>query len=100
MEIQITALASLLSSSAAHQLVPYLSTCDLAVVIHSIVTSRLDNLDYCLDDLDYCLDYCNSLYTDLPLVLIQKLQVVQNAAVCLLCGLSPGIKLALNNKEN
>ena len=41
------------------QLVPYLSTSDLATVIHATVTSRLD--------------FCNLLYAGLPLNLLQKL---------------------------
>ena len=56
----------------AWQLAPYLSTSDLATVIHATVTSRLD--------------FCNSLYTELPLNLLRKLQLVQNAAAWVLTG--------------
>ena len=45
---------------------PYLSSDDLATVIHATVTSRLD--------------YCNSLYAGLPSTLTRKLQLIQNAA--------------------
>ena len=41
-------------------------------MIHSTVTSRID--------------FCNSLYTGLPLNLLQKLQLVQNAAAQVLMG--------------
>ena len=41
-------------------------------MIHATVTSRLD--------------YCNSLYTGLPLNLLRKLQLVQNAAARVLTG--------------
>ena len=56
----------------AQLLAPYLSASDLAIVIHATVTSRLD--------------YCNSLYTGLPLNLLRKLQLVQNAAARVLTG--------------
>lgn len=61
MEAQVTEVAA---SAFYHfrlirQLVSYLSTNDLATVIQAIVTTRLD--------------YCNSLYMDLLLGLIQKL---------------------------
>ena len=56
----------------ARQLAPYLSTPDLATVIHATVTSRLD--------------FCNSLYAGLPLNLLRKLQLVQNAAARVLTG--------------
>ena len=47
---------------------------DLATVTHAMVTSRLD--------------YCNSLYAGLPLGLIRKLQLVQNAVARVLTGIS------------
>ena len=47
-------------------LAPYLSSDNLATVIHATVASRLD--------------YCNSLYAGLPSTLTRKLQLVQNAA--------------------
>ena len=56
----------------ARLLAPYLSAPDLATVIHAMVTSRLD--------------YCNSLYAGLPLNLLRKLQLVQNAAARVLTG--------------
>ena len=56
----------------AQQLAPYLSTPDLATVIHATVTSRLD--------------FCNSLYAGLPLNLLRKPQLAQNAAARVLTG--------------
>ena len=56
----------------ARLLAPYLSKSDLATVIHAMVTSRLD--------------YCSSLYAGLPLNLLRKLQLVQNAAARVLTG--------------
>ena len=56
----------------ARLLVPYLSAPNLATVIHAMVTSRLD--------------FCNSLYAGLPLNLLRKLQLVQNAAARVLTG--------------
>ena len=50
----------------AKLLAPYLTSDNLATVIHATVTTRLD--------------YCNSLYAGLPLALIRKLQLIQNAA--------------------
>ncbi|XP_061473928.1 uncharacterized protein LOC133380529 [Rhineura floridana] len=52
------------------QLHPYLCGDDLASVVHALVTSRLD--------------YCNALYVGLPLKMVRKLQLVQNAAARLL----------------
>ncbi|XP_061485295.1 uncharacterized protein LOC133385720 isoform X1 [Rhineura floridana] len=52
------------------QLRPYLDSDDLASVVHALVTSRLD--------------YCNALYVGLPLKIVRKLQLVQNAAARLL----------------
>lgn len=51
---------------------PYLRHNDLEKLIHAFITSRLD--------------YCNSLYLGLQLSLIQRLQLVQNAAARLLSG--------------
>ena len=72
MEIQIAKVAhqAFYHSCQAKLLAPYLSSDDLATVIHATVTSRLD--------------YCNSLYAGLPLNLTQKLQLVQNAAAWVL----------------
>lgn len=55
------------------QLVPYVVSHDLATVIHAMISSRLD--------------YHNSLYIVLPLNLIQKLQLVQMVAACVLTTL-------------
>lgn len=51
------------------QLTLYLAPWNLATVTHTMITSRMD--------------FCNSLYVGLPLNLICKLQLVQNAAECL-----------------
>lgn len=48
-----------------HQLCLYLSQSDLTMVMYALVTSRLD--------------YCSIYYVALPLMTIQKLQLVQNA---------------------
>ncbi|XP_077200587.1 complex III assembly factor LYRM7 isoform X1 [Paroedura picta] len=72
MEAQVTKVAWL-AFYHLHQaklLVPYLEPEHLATVIHAMVTSRLD--------------FCNSLYASLPLSLIRKLQLVQNAAARIL----------------
>ena len=45
------------------------------MVVKALVTSRLD--------------YCNELYAGLPLKLLQKLELVQNAAARLLSGAAP-----------
>ena len=68
MEAQITKVAhqAFYHLHQAKLLAPYLSSDDLATVIHATVTSRLD--------------YCNSLYAGLCLTLTRKLQLVQNAA--------------------
>lgn len=52
---------------SVRQLAPYLYTCVMTTEIHAIVIYRLD--------------YYNSLYLSLSLQLIQKLQLVQSAAV-------------------
>ena len=51
---------------------PYLDTEALTTLVLALVISRLD--------------YCNALYVGLPLKLMRKLQVVQNAAARLLTG--------------
>lgn len=56
-----------------HQLQPYQSDLDLAMVDHALVSS--------------CLDYCNTLYMGLPLKMVQKLQLDQNVAACVVLGL-------------
>jgi len=50
----------------------FLSLKDLEIVIHALVSSRLD--------------YCNSLYVGLPQSTLSRLQMVQNAAARLLTG--------------
>ena len=52
------------------QLCPYLNVGSLTTLVHALVTSKLD--------------YCKALYVGLPLRLMQKLQMVQNAAARLL----------------
>ncbi|XP_053149256.1 uncharacterized protein LOC128343844 [Hemicordylus capensis] len=56
------------------QLRPFLENNDLKTVVHQLVTSRLD--------------YCNALYMGLPLYVVQKLQLVQNAAARLVSGVT------------
>ena len=51
---------------------PYLDTGVLTTLVHALIISRLD--------------HCNTLYVGLPLRLMRKLQVVQNAAARLLTG--------------
>lgn len=74
METQVSTVAK--SAFCHHwligQLIPYLSL-NLAMVIHAIVTFRLD--------------YCNFYYSGLRLTLTWKLQLVQNALACLLTGI-------------
>ncbi|XP_048354704.1 uncharacterized protein LOC125433843 [Sphaerodactylus townsendi] len=67
-----TAQAAFYHLQQARQLALYLSCPDLATVIHATVTSRLD--------------YCSSLYAGLPLAMIRKLKLLQNAAARLLSG--------------
>ena len=55
-----------------HQMRPFLESEDLKVVVHALVTSRLD--------------FCNALYIGLPLCLVQKHQLVQNMAARLVTG--------------
>ena len=54
------------------RLQPYLDTGALTTLVHALVISRLD--------------HCNVLYVGLPLKLMWKLQVAQNAAARLLTG--------------
>ena len=54
------------------QLRPYLDVGSLTTLVHVLVISRLD--------------HCNALYMGLPLRLMQKLQMVQNAAATFLSG--------------
>uniref|UniRef100_A0A803SWN1 Reverse transcriptase domain-containing protein n=1 Tax=Anolis carolinensis TaxID=28377 RepID=A0A803SWN1_ANOCA len=54
------------------QLRPYLEKSDLTMVVHALVTSRMD--------------YCNALYVGLPLKTVRKLQLVQRSAARLLTG--------------
>ncbi|XP_058023847.1 uncharacterized protein LOC131190529, partial [Ahaetulla prasina] len=54
------------------QLRPFLDRDALCTVTHALVTSRLD--------------YCNALYMDLPLESTRRLQLVQNAAACVIEG--------------
>ncbi|XP_053120143.1 uncharacterized protein LOC128330801 [Hemicordylus capensis] len=56
------------------QLCPFLEINDLKTVVHLLVTSRLD--------------FCNALYVGLPLYVVRKLPLVQNAAARLVSGSS------------
>lgn len=47
-------------------LLPLLGRKDLVTVVHALVTSELD--------------YCNMFYKELPLKIVQKLKLVQDAA--------------------
>uniref|UniRef100_A0ABM5FTP4 Reverse transcriptase domain-containing protein n=1 Tax=Pogona vitticeps TaxID=103695 RepID=A0ABM5FTP4_9SAUR len=72
-----TQVASVVRSAFFHlwriaRLRPYLDTGTLTTLVHALVISRLD--------------YCNALYVGLPLKVMRKLQVVQNAAARLLTG--------------
>ncbi|XP_078242497.1 uncharacterized protein LOC140704941 [Pogona vitticeps] len=72
-----TQVASVVRSAFFHlwrivRLRPYLDTGALTTLVHALVISRLD--------------HCNALYVGLPLRLIRKLQMVQNAAAKLLTG--------------
>ncbi|XP_061490034.1 tRNA-splicing endonuclease subunit Sen15 isoform X1 [Rhineura floridana] len=72
MEAQISAVsrATWYQLHLIRRLQPYLPVQQLPLVVHALVTSRLD--------------YCNALYVGLPLKTTQKLQLVQNAAAHLL----------------
>lgn len=48
-----------------HQLWPYLNQSNLAMVVHALVTSKFN--------------YCNTFYVGLPIKIVRKLQLVQNA---------------------
>ena len=58
------------------QLRPFPELEDLKMVVHTLVTSRLD--------------VCNALYIGLPLHLVRKLQLVQNMAARLVTGTPRG----------
>nr|XP_060628837.1 complement factor H-related protein 5-like isoform X2 [Anolis sagrei ordinatus] len=62
----------LISGMYAYKLRPFLGKSDLAMVVHTLVTSRID--------------YCNALYVGLPLQTSWKLQLVQQSAARLLTG--------------
>uniref|UniRef100_A0A803TXA2 Reverse transcriptase domain-containing protein n=1 Tax=Anolis carolinensis TaxID=28377 RepID=A0A803TXA2_ANOCA len=74
MEAQVSAVSrsAFFHLRQARRLAPFLSRNDLATVIQATVISRLD--------------YCNALYIGLPLSVIRKLKLVQNAAARLLAG--------------
>ena len=66
-----------------HQLHPFLDRDSLPTVIHALVTSRLD--------------YCNAPFVGLPMCVVRKLQLVENAAARVLTRMpnSAHIKLVL-----
>uniref|UniRef100_A0A803TEE6 Reverse transcriptase domain-containing protein n=1 Tax=Anolis carolinensis TaxID=28377 RepID=A0A803TEE6_ANOCA len=74
MEAQVSAVSrsAFFHLRQARRLAPYLTRNDRATVIQATVISRLD--------------YCNALYIGLPLSVIRKLKLVQNAAAHLLAG--------------
>lgn len=76
MEVQVTMTSTSASYylSLIRHLVPYLDSWDLDIMIHAVVTFKMD--------------YCNSLYLGLPLILIWKLWFVQNVAAYMLTVLS------------
>ncbi|KAF7254014.1 Beta-centractin [Varanus komodoensis] len=74
LEAQVTAVArsAFFQLQLIHQLRPYLEYDCLAIVTHTLVTSRVD--------------FCNALYVGLPLKTVRILQLVQNSAARLLTG--------------
>uniref|UniRef100_A0A803TWX2 Reverse transcriptase domain-containing protein n=1 Tax=Anolis carolinensis TaxID=28377 RepID=A0A803TWX2_ANOCA len=74
LEAQVSAVAgrAFAQLKLVRQLRPYLEKSDLTMVVHALVTSRLDN--------------CNALYVGLPLKTARKLQLVQRSAARLLTG--------------
>ncbi|XP_061442164.1 cytochrome c oxidase subunit NDUFA4 isoform X1 [Rhineura floridana] len=72
MEAQISAVsrAAWYQLHLIRRLQPYLPVHQLPLVVHALVTSRLD--------------YCNALYVGIPLKTVRKLQLIQNAAARLL----------------
>uniref|UniRef100_A0A803TFX4 Reverse transcriptase domain-containing protein n=1 Tax=Anolis carolinensis TaxID=28377 RepID=A0A803TFX4_ANOCA len=74
LEPQVSAVArgALAQLKLVRQLCPFLGRSDLAMVVHTLVTARLD--------------YCNALYVGLPLKTSRKLQLVQRAAARLITG--------------
>uniref|UniRef100_A0A803TEJ9 Reverse transcriptase domain-containing protein n=1 Tax=Anolis carolinensis TaxID=28377 RepID=A0A803TEJ9_ANOCA len=74
LETQVSAVAgrAFAQLKLVRQLRPYLEKSDLTMVVHALVTSRLD--------------YCNALYVGLPLKTAWKLQLVQRSAARLLTG--------------
>uniref|UniRef100_A0A8D0GH51 Reverse transcriptase domain-containing protein n=1 Tax=Sphenodon punctatus TaxID=8508 RepID=A0A8D0GH51_SPHPU len=71
-QVELVAKAAFRQLYLVRRLRPYISRPDLATLIHAFITSRLD--------------YCNALYVGLPLFLVRRLQLVQNAAARLLTG--------------
>uniref|UniRef100_A0A803T068 Reverse transcriptase domain-containing protein n=1 Tax=Anolis carolinensis TaxID=28377 RepID=A0A803T068_ANOCA len=74
LEAQVSAVAgrAFAQLKLVRQLRPYLEKSDLTMVVHALVTSRLD--------------YCNALYVGLPLKTARKLQLVQRSAARFLTG--------------
>ena len=81
--LQMTAQIDATARSAYYQLKlirqqhPFLESEDLKMVVHTLVTSRLD--------------FCNELFIGLPLCLVRRLQLVQNMAARLVTG-TPSLK--------
>uniref|UniRef100_A0A803T7Y4 Reverse transcriptase domain-containing protein n=1 Tax=Anolis carolinensis TaxID=28377 RepID=A0A803T7Y4_ANOCA len=73
-EAQVSVIAgrAFVQLKLVHQLRPYLKKSDLAMVVHTLVASRLD--------------YCNALYMRLLLKMVRKLQLVQWSVARLLKG--------------
>uniref|UniRef100_A0A803SSM3 Reverse transcriptase domain-containing protein n=1 Tax=Anolis carolinensis TaxID=28377 RepID=A0A803SSM3_ANOCA len=74
LEAQVSAVAgrAFAQLKLVRQLRPYLEKSDLTMVVHALVTSRLD--------------YCNALCVGLPLKTVRKLQLVQSTAARFLTG--------------